>query len=209
MDTKTRIIRAAEKLFASHGVEKASMRLICAEAGVNSASINYHFGSKENLVREIFVRLVIPIDLESNKLLEQAKANAGVKPVPINDLVRAFMEPWFDFRKQHPEFIAAFGQFYNKQEKPENQYFRDLVRAKAKGVHVFFADAACQALPHVRRDDMLMRINMAVAAGFSMLVNAWLTESLEDISGLKITDDLLLKHTAALIEFGLAGGDQQ
>ncbi len=208
MDTKTRIIKAAEKLFATHGVEGASMRLICSEAGVNSASINYHFGSKENLVREIFVRLVIPIDTESNRLLKESTEKAEGKPLPIIDLVRAFLEPWFEFRKQHPEFIAAYGQFYNKQEKPDNQYFRDLVRAKAKGVHTFFTDAACEALPNVRREDMLMRINMAVAAGYSMLVNAWLTESLEDISGMKITDDLLLKHTAALIEFGLAGGDQ-
>lgn len=203
MDTKSRILEAAKTLFARHGLEKASMRLICSEAGVNIASINYHFGSKENLIKEIFVRLVIPIDLECNRLLEQAKMQSGGAPVPIKDLVRAFLSPWFEFKKQHPEFIVAFGQFYSGQDKPNNQYFRDLVLAKAKEVHIFFIEAVCEAIPKTPRQDILMRVNLAVTTGVSVLMNNWLTDSLENLSGMPITDDILLEYMASFIEFGL------
>ena len=51
-ETREKILDAAEALFAEHGFEGASMRMITARAGVNLAAVNYHFGSKENLLRE-------------------------------------------------------------------------------------------------------------------------------------------------------------
>ena len=45
---------AAERLFAVHGFQKVSVRDITTEAGVNLASVNYHFGSKDALLFDIF-----------------------------------------------------------------------------------------------------------------------------------------------------------
>jgi AcrR family transcriptional regulator len=47
--TKARLLRAGRKVFAENGREKATIRDICALAGANVASVNYHFGSKEKL----------------------------------------------------------------------------------------------------------------------------------------------------------------
>ena len=47
--TREKIIKAASHAFARDGYEGASIRAIVAEAGVNQAAINYHFGSKEGL----------------------------------------------------------------------------------------------------------------------------------------------------------------
>lgn len=49
-DTKTRILDAAEKLFAERGFSETSLRLITSKAEVNLASVNYHFGSKKELI---------------------------------------------------------------------------------------------------------------------------------------------------------------
>ncbi|PLX72334.1 MAG: hypothetical protein C0615_12250 [Desulfuromonas sp.] len=49
-DTKTRILDAAETLFARDGFHFASLRSITSEADVNLAAVNYHFGSKEALL---------------------------------------------------------------------------------------------------------------------------------------------------------------
>ena len=49
MNTKDRILDAAERLFAHKGIEATSLRNITAEAGVNLAAVNYHFQSKEAL----------------------------------------------------------------------------------------------------------------------------------------------------------------
>ena len=54
--TKERILGAAEVLFAQHGFDGASLRQLTAAAKVNLAAVNYHFGSKEKLVEEVFRR---------------------------------------------------------------------------------------------------------------------------------------------------------
>ena len=48
-DTKTRLLDAAERLFAERGYEGSSMRAITKEAGASVSSANYHFGSKDGL----------------------------------------------------------------------------------------------------------------------------------------------------------------
>jgi AcrR family transcriptional regulator len=51
--TRDKIIKAASHAFARHGYEGAGIRAIVAEADVNQAAINYHFGSKEGLYRAV------------------------------------------------------------------------------------------------------------------------------------------------------------
>ena len=51
LDTRRDLLLAAERLFAQQGFQGASLRAITQEAGANLASVNYHFGSKEGLIR--------------------------------------------------------------------------------------------------------------------------------------------------------------
>jgi AcrR family transcriptional regulator len=47
--TKARLLEAAGQEFAEKGFDGATVRTICARAGVNLAAVNYHFGDKEQL----------------------------------------------------------------------------------------------------------------------------------------------------------------
>jgi AcrR family transcriptional regulator len=51
--TRERILKAAQRLFADRGYEETSVRAIVAKARVNQAAINYHFGGKDGLYREV------------------------------------------------------------------------------------------------------------------------------------------------------------
>jgi AcrR family transcriptional regulator len=53
-DTRDRILTAARELFAEKGFDATSVRDITTEAGCNVASVNYHFGGKDNLYLETF-----------------------------------------------------------------------------------------------------------------------------------------------------------
>ncbi|CSD08028.1 TetR family transcriptional regulator [Vibrio cholerae] len=44
--TKEKILDVAEGLFAEYGFNDTSLRTITSKAGVNLASVNYHFGDK-------------------------------------------------------------------------------------------------------------------------------------------------------------------
>ena len=54
--TQQKILNAAEALFARDGFEQTSLRQITHEAGVNLASVNYHFGSKKALIQAVIAR---------------------------------------------------------------------------------------------------------------------------------------------------------
>ncbi|WP_424624760.1 TetR family transcriptional regulator [Achromobacter marplatensis] len=54
VDTRERLLDAAENLFAREGLSRPSVRQITSEAGVNVAAVNYHFGSREGLGRGRF-----------------------------------------------------------------------------------------------------------------------------------------------------------
>ena len=57
-DTRTRLLDAAERLFAERTYSETSLRAITTAAGANLAAVNYHFGSKERLFRAVFHRRV-------------------------------------------------------------------------------------------------------------------------------------------------------
>jgi TetR/AcrR family transcriptional regulator, regulator of cefoperazone and chloramphenicol sensitivity len=52
-DTRDRLLAAAERLFATRGFKKVTVREICAAAAANVAAVNYHFGDKFGLYREV------------------------------------------------------------------------------------------------------------------------------------------------------------
>jgi AcrR family transcriptional regulator len=89
-ETRERILRTAEVLFARDGYAATSLRQITEIAGVNIAAVNYHFGSKENLLTEILDRVVGPINAERLDLLDRAQA-AGIPNV--NEILTAFLLP--------------------------------------------------------------------------------------------------------------------
>ncbi|MBU2863246.1 TetR/AcrR family transcriptional regulator [Reinekea forsetii] len=69
-DTITRILDSAEQLFAEKGFAETSLRMITTRAKVNLAAVNYHFGSKKDLIQAVFARFLTPFTEKLNKELQ-------------------------------------------------------------------------------------------------------------------------------------------
>src|SRR5882672_3897017 len=90
--TKAQVFAAAERLFALHGFRNVSVRDITAEAGVNLASVNYHFGSKDALIFEIFRRRTGELSRERARMLHEAHDRHDGHP-PVREILAALIAP--------------------------------------------------------------------------------------------------------------------
>ncbi len=52
-ETRRRLLEVAGEVFAEHGYHSATIRQICERTGANVAAVNYHFGDKEKLYRDV------------------------------------------------------------------------------------------------------------------------------------------------------------
>jgi len=75
--TRTAILNAAERLYADRGFGDVTLRDIVAAAGVNLAAVNYHFGSKDELIAELFVSRGLATNRERINELKAAEEGGG------------------------------------------------------------------------------------------------------------------------------------
>jgi AcrR family transcriptional regulator len=79
LTAKGRILRAAEMLFAERGLDAVSLREVAIQAGQkNTNAVQYHFGSKEGLVRAIWERHATGIEAHRAALLAQAEGDLAL-----------------------------------------------------------------------------------------------------------------------------------
>lgn len=90
--TRSAILAAAEKLYADRGFGDVTLRDIVAEANVNLAAVNYHFGSKDELIAELFVSRSLATNRERLNELKGAE-EAGGGRAPIEAVLRALVGP--------------------------------------------------------------------------------------------------------------------
>lgn len=155
--TIDRILAAAEELFAEQGIAGTSVRTITEKAKVNVAAVNYHFDTKENLVRRVLERRAA--DLEQLRTValdnvEQEAMREGREPTVL-ELVEAMIFPIVDKALAETDSWQHFVRFLSRltwepgfehMEPPESQ------------VRIFdrFDAALVRAAPHLA-DDLMMR----------------------------------------------------
>src|SRR4051795_2681213 len=90
--TRTAILEAAEQLYADRGFADVTLRDIVAAADVNLAAVNYHFGSKDELIAELFVTRSLALNRERLSELRAAEDHGGGR-AEISEVLRALVGP--------------------------------------------------------------------------------------------------------------------
>ena len=102
--TREIILDAAERHFADRGFTAANLREIAFDANVTQAMVNYYFGSKVEMFKEVYLRRGRWLETSRMRLLE----SVAQKPSAcVEDVVRAYLLPPFKLRasKQGRAFL--------------------------------------------------------------------------------------------------------
>ncbi|MBE2321189.1 TetR/AcrR family transcriptional regulator [Xanthomonas citri] len=166
--TRQLILDAAERLCAESGVEALSVRAVCEQAGANVAAVNYHFGSRQNLLEEMFQRRVTPLNEERLQLLDAAIA--GPRERLLEGVIQSFISPVIrgiasgarinDQPGGNPSRVVTqfLGRVYSMPGEEE------FLKAHYEPVRSRFVLALQLCLPGLPLDDLLWRYNMMVGA---------------------------------------------
>ena len=157
--TKAAVIAAAERLFAINGFRSVSVRDITAEAGVNLASVNYHFGSKDALLFEIFRRRTAELSRERARMLHEAEDRHGGRP-PIREILAALIEPPLRWAGRGEARRIAM-QFIIRARSEGTEQVKEVLRTDVSHLRRF-ADALIRARPDLPRDEIYWRLHFVL-----------------------------------------------
>jgi len=158
--TKDRILGAAEELFAQFGFSGTSLRQVTSRADVNIAAVNYHFGSKENLVNEVFRRRM---DEMSAHRLSALKAALEQDPGELEPILAAFVEPALAIA-QDRHGGAAFVRVIARAYAEKNDSLRKFLSDHYGHVLREFAKAIAACVPELSKEELYWRLDFLAGA---------------------------------------------
>lgn len=157
MTTRDRIIEAAEVLFAVNGYDGTSLRDITEQAGVNVAAVNYHFGSKENLLADLLDRIITPINEERLELLA-ARADDD-----IDSVLRAFLLPDLHALEKLAGRNPDLPRFVSRMYSENSPLMHRVIGAQFAEVGQRFGTAFAASLPGHDETEISFRLSCVVA----------------------------------------------
>ena len=163
-DTRGRILDAAEALFACHGIDGTSMRLITSRAGANLAAVNYHFGGKDGLVRAVFQRRLAELNRRRLAALDALEAQVAGTPLRPSRILDAYFGTALEMAADEAGGGRHFMRLLGRTHNEPNQFVRGFVAEEYAPCAARFLSALCRALPEVPRAEILWRFHFMMGA---------------------------------------------
>jgi len=117
-DARAEMMLAAERLFAERGIDAVSMREITREAGQrNSTALQYHFGSREGLLRAIMERHMETVAVRRAALLDMVAGNGDLT---LRDGANVLVQPLISKLTGDdggPQFLQVAGELLNRTHR--------------------------------------------------------------------------------------------
>ncbi|WP_205421451.1 TetR/AcrR family transcriptional regulator [Dechloromonas sp. HYN0024] len=164
VDTRERILDAGERLFMAHGYEGTSMRQITGEAGVNLAAVNYHFGSKESLMQEVFRRRLDWLNEERMRALDALEAEAVGQAVKPSAIVDAFFGTLLRMAGDEHHGGMTFLRLLGRTLTEPSEFIRAFLAHEYQAVMDRYKEALFKALPEVPKAEIVWRFHFMLGA---------------------------------------------
>lgn len=204
LDTKSRILDAAEGLFMEHGFEATSLRQITAAAGVNLAAVNYHFGSKEELFQAVLTRRLDPMNQERIDLLTRFEAETRVDKLSCEKILSAMLIPALRLSRDKARGGSNFLRLVGRAYADPAPFIRHFLSEQYAEMITRFKAAFGRALPHLPPQELTWRLHFVMGALSYTLAG---TDALKLIAQIthdeQDNDELLLQKLAPFLAAGL------
>jgi AcrR family transcriptional regulator len=147
--TRECILKAARSLFADRGYKDTSVRALVAKARVNQAAINYHFGGKGGLYREV-LRAAIRA-LTEHQLAHAEEMKGMSRENALVEFVKYQLRP-LAARDQ----ISRDYRLFNWEAVQPTTVYRDLISEEATPFLGFAVDLMRRFMPNADRRTLTM-----------------------------------------------------
>lgn len=203
-DTMAKVIAAAEILFAEKGHDKASLREITAQAGVNLAAVNYHFGSKEQLAAAVFEGLSQRVNQRRLADLKAYLASLRSRQRPsVDRILEIFVEPYLGDGNQAQGVLLA--RLILEHRLAPSDLTRRITRKHFDPMAKQFIAALSLASPKVDATDMFWRYLFMIGAVVLTVTDSGKDNRVARLSGGKADTSRSRDFRSALFRF-LKGG---
>lgn len=169
-ETPARILNAALEIFAERGFDGASLKEITERAGANIAAVNYHFRSKDDLIRAVLDRFLGEINEGRLISLDRCQAAAGPGGPTLEALVEALMRPMVLFSRDRQDGRAIIRLLLQARALPRGP-INQILAAQFDPVHLRFIEALNLAAPWLKRDEIVWRYDFARGAMMQILAD--------------------------------------
>ncbi len=156
-NTKDKLLNSAEVLFAEQGFSETSLRLITSVADVNLAAVNYHFGSKKELIQSVVDRFFIDftehLEKEFDKLL---KKNGGLTTEII---LQSLLGPMLHLNEIRPDGAATFMRLLGRAYTESQGHIKKFLTEKYGHLLAQFTTLVHRANPALDDNDIFWRLH--------------------------------------------------
>lgn len=197
---RERLLKAALHLFSRSGYNAVSMRAIAQAAGANVGSLTYHFGSKTNLLREIYLLHTGPMNQRRMDLLGEALRIED--PVErLTAVIRAFVIPAFSMTENSYGGGAEFTRLRAILSAEGNKEASDIIADSFDDTSRAFLRAIAGCVPEASLEGLMWRSQFLLGSLYYALINpsrvTRLTDGEVDGSDSQLAIDQLVQSSVA------------
>lgn len=163
-ETVDLLLNAAEELFAIHGYDGATLRIITQKARVNLAAAHYHIGDKESLYLLIMGRRLRPINESRLAALEQAEQQAGGQPVPLVRIIEIMASPFFELSADQSGGGHYFARIFGRSLTEPLPFMEEYLAREFQPAMARFGQALRRHAPNLTPEEFLWRLALVIGA---------------------------------------------
>lgn len=159
--TRSKIVMAALRIFATRGFEAASLKEITTASETNVAAIHYHFGSKEALIREVLQTVADPVNQLRREMLAQQPDGPGRS---LEHVVEALLAPPIRLSADATGDGRLLTRLILQARALPSEFTNSALFQQYDSTALLFVQALMDAEPGLSRQDAFWRYAFAIGA---------------------------------------------